>query len=263
MTPDAYLEMARTEDRHWWFAGRRAILSATIRQLDLPADCSILEVGTGTGGNLAMLTEVAHVSGMESDAAARSIAMQKTEGRFDIRAGSFPDCVPFAQERFDLICFFDVLEHIEADVESLALAKELLTTGGRMIVTVPAYRWLWSAHDEHLHHKRRYSASELAATARAAGLQVVRVSHFNTLLFPLAAIARLGRNARPSGTDIPREPINRIFTSVLGAERFLLKVFDLPFGLSLLAVLSADWQLDPSLAAEGGGRCPTNSGRHR
>lgn len=243
MNPDAYLEMSETESRHWWFAGRRAILARLIGEFDLPANARILEIGSGTGGNLQMLSSFGQVSAFEMDATARSIALGKTGGRFDIRPGRCPADIPFIGEKFDLICLFDVLEHIDDDIETLIAVQERLTEGGRILVTVPAYRWLWSAHDTFLHHKRRYSAGELRMKVMAAGLQPVRISYFNTLLFPLAAIVRLQDrllgSSSDSGTSIPPTPINRLFTVLFGSERFILSQCNLPFGVSLLGVLQA------------------------
>lgn len=243
MNPDAYLEMADTEARHWWFSGRRAILAHLIATFDLPTHARILEIGSGTGGNLQMLSSFGQVSALEMDATARSIASEKTGGRFDIRPGFCPTDIPFAGEKFDLICLFDVLEHIDKDVETFIAVKGLLAEGGRVLVTVPAYRWLWSTHDDFLHHKRRYSATELREKVAASGLQVVKISYFNTILFPLAAIVRLKDrllgNSSASGSSVPRAPINQLFKSLFSGERFLLAKMNLPFGVSLLGVLRA------------------------
>jgi SAM-dependent methyltransferase len=233
--------MADTEDRHWWFTGRRAILTSLIARLELPARARILELGCGTGGNLAMLAAFGCVSALEADATARAIAAEKTAGRFEIRAGRCPGEIPFEKRSFDLVCLFDVLEHIEEDVATLQAVAGLLAAGGRAVITVPAYRWLWSAHDELLHHKRRYSAGELRAKLAAAGLRVAALSYFNTLLFPLAAVARvkdrvLGEE-RASGTAVPARPVNRLLHAVFAAERFVVGRLPLPFGVSLLAVL--------------------------
>lgn len=241
MNPGAYVQMAETESRHWWFTGRRAILSDIIRSLDLPPRAKILELGSGTGGNLEMLARYGHVSALEMDATARSISMEKTAGRFDVRGGSCPSDIPFSGQQFDLVCLFDVLEHIEEDLATLTAVKALLAPRGRVLLTVPAYRWLWSAHDEFLHHKRRYSAAELRGKILAAGLRPARISHFNTLLFPLAAIARIKDRLTGSrvatGTGIPPAPLNGLLAAMLGAERHILGKVDLPVGVSLLAVL--------------------------
>jgi SAM-dependent methyltransferase len=243
MNPDAYVEMADTEARHWWFAGRRAVSASLIAGLKLPREARILEVGSGTGGNLAMLASFGTVSALEMNATARAIAARKTGGRFDIRAGLCPADIPFAGETFDLICLFDVLEHIDEDVATLAALKERLAANGRILLTVPANDWLWSTHDEFLHHKRRYSAAGLRAAVTAAGLRLDRMSYFNTLLFPLAALVRLKDRllGRPStsGRDVPARPVNWLLRQTFGMERFLLRLFRLPFGVSLFAILRA------------------------
>jgi SAM-dependent methyltransferase len=243
MNPAAYLEMAETESRHWWFSGRRAILSRIIKNLDLPQNSKILEVGCGTGGNLQMLAKSGEVSALEMDANARAIASNKTNNLYDIRAGYCPDEIPFHDQRFDLICMFDVLEHIEQDTETLIAIKQLLAKNGRILITVPAYQWLRGAHDEFLHHKRRYSRKELQTKIASTGLHPVKVSYYNTFLFPLAAIVRLKekifKNSTAIGTSIPAKPINELFKYIFTAEKFLLNKVNLPFGVSIIGIYQA------------------------
>jgi SAM-dependent methyltransferase len=241
MNPEAYLEMAETESRHWWFHGRRQILERLITQIKLKEGAKILEIGSGTGGNLDLLSRFGAVSAMEMDSEARAIATRKTGGRFNIRAGSCPDDLPFPGEKFDLICLFDVLEHIEQDRATLEALKPLLAQGGLILLTVPAYAWLWSVHDEYLHHKRRYTAPELRQKALGAGYRITRLAYFNTLLFPLAAVARIKDkllgSTSASGAQIPPAPLNSLLGLVFGLERFILDYFDPPFGVSLLCLL--------------------------
>ena len=244
MNPEAYLEMANTESVHWWFAARRDILDHVITKFGLPPTARILEAGSGTGGNLMMLSAHGSVSAIEMDEAACRIAREKTGDRVDLRRGHFPENIPFKGETFDLIAMFDVLEHVEQDVETLAALRSLLASDGRMLITVPAYQWMWSAHDVFLHHKRRYTAKRLRKTLTDAGLRVERVSYFNMWLLPLAALARLMDRLRPgarsSGTTIPPLFANRVLSSIFRSERRLLDWFDLPAGLSLLAVVRRD-----------------------
>lgn len=241
MDPNAYLDMADTEFRHWWFSARRVLLSSIINRLTLPPDARILEIGSGTGGNLEMLSAFGRVSALEMDATARSIANKKTFDQFDIRAGFCPTDIPFCDETFDLICLFDVLEHIEEDFTTLVAVKSLVAAEGKILITVPAYQWLWSRHDEFLHHKRRYSAQDLREKIINAGLRVDKISYFNTLLFPLAVIARfkdrLLGTASASGSEIPPDPLNVLLYRIFSAERYLLGKLSLPFGISLLAIL--------------------------
>ncbi|HEY8249551.1 MAG TPA: class I SAM-dependent methyltransferase [Burkholderiales bacterium] len=233
MHPSAYREMADTEGRHWWFTGRRKILSSLISRLGLPERARIVEIGCGTGGNLEMLSAFGELSAMETDDGARAIATEKAGPRVEIRAGRCPDDIRFAKGSFDLVCLFDVLEHIEEDLATLQAVGALLAPGGLAVITVPAYRWMWSAHDEFLHHKRRYTAGELRKKIAASGLKARKLSYFNTLLFPLAATARLFKLA---GTAVPAPPVNRLFHTVFSAERFVVGRLPLPFGVSLLAV---------------------------
>jgi len=241
LEPAAYIEMAEIQSRHWWFTGRRAILTSTIQQLMLPSNARILEIGCATGGNLDMLATFGKVSAFDMEESARVIANKKTGGVHDIRAGHCPDNIPFQGERFDLICLFDVLEHIEQDIETLAAIRSLLADDGRILITIPAYDWLYGVHDKFLHHRRRYSAREIRQHADATGYRLVRLSHFNTLLFPLAAIVRMKERLLGSkvaaGSRVPPEPVNGLLRTIFTAERTWLKHFNLPFGVSLLCLL--------------------------
>jgi SAM-dependent methyltransferase len=211
--------------------------------LGLPATARILEAGSGTGGNLSMLLAHGSVSAIEMDETACRIAREKADGRVDLRRGHFPDDIPFGGETFDLIVMFDVLEHVEQDVETLHALRGLLAPGGRMLITVPAYPWMWSEHDVFLQHKRRYTAETLRKALTGAGLRVERVSHFNMWLLPLAMLARLKDRLLPgrrsSGSAVPPAFVNRALFSIFRSERRLLDWFDLPAGVSLLAVVSA------------------------
>jgi SAM-dependent methyltransferase len=243
MNPEAYVEMAATESAHWWFRGRRRILDSIIGSMALPDAARILEAGSGTGGNLSMLSHHGSVSAFEMDDRARELAAEKASGRFILRAGSCPHAIPFPGEQFDLICMFDVLEHIDEDVATLAALRTHLAVGGRVLVTVPAYPWLWGAHDVFLHHKRRYTSRSLRQALAAGGLAVDRVTYFNMLLLPLAVLARLKdrliARKRSSGTTAPLAPVNAALGAIFSSERHLLTALNLPAGVSLLAIAHA------------------------
>lgn len=243
MNPEAYLEMSETESRHWWFSARRSILSRLIENLDLPQQSNILEVGCGTGGNLQMLSQFGSVAALETNATARAIAIEKTQNKFELRPGHCPDNIPFQDQHFDLICMFDVLEHIDQDTETLIALKQMLASDGRIILTVPAYQWLWSSHDEFLNHKRRYTLGRVRQIAVSAGLSPVKKSYFNTLLFPVIAVARLidklMGGSSVSGRNVPVDPLNGFLRALFGAERFLIDRLQIPFGASLVFVLES------------------------
>ena len=233
----AYVEMAEIEDAHWWFSARRLILEREIQRLNLPPRPRILEVGAGTGGNLGMLSKFGEVTAVEADAFARQSAEART-GQ-PMLAGSLPDAMPAFDKEFDLICLFDVLEHVEQSQTSLRVMAGLLNRGGRLMISVPAYMWLWTAHDTSLHHFRRYTVSRLADELASAGLAPQRLTYYNTLLFPLAVIDRLFarfRRGNPAGMKIPAAPVNKGFRRIFASEASWLCHGTLPFGLSVLAV---------------------------
>lgn len=240
MRPEAFIEMAEVQDDHWWFKGRREILRSVIAKLPLPRSPRILEIGAGTGGNLMMLSQFGSVKALEMDDYARSIARRRTMERVDIQEGQLPDGIPIKDE-FDLVCLFDVLEHVERDLDSLKAIRRIVSPDGCLLITVPAYAWLWSEHDMRLNHVRRYTAGELARKAREAGWTVRRMTYFNTLLFPIATVARMTDKIfprrQPAGTAIPAPFINSVLYRVFSIEKVLLRAINFPFGVSLMAQL--------------------------
>jgi SAM-dependent methyltransferase len=232
-----YENMRRVEQHHWWFRGRREILSDQLRGLNLPAGARILEVGCGTGGNLKMLARFGAVTGLEPDEPSRAYA-QETAG-VPVLGGFLPGPLPALGAPFDLIAALDVIEHLEDDRGSVIALAKLLKPGGRMLTTVPAHPWMWSGHDVAHHHRRRYRKADYLELFAAAGLRVVRASYFNTLLFPPIALVRLAKPGREGGGGddaTPAGPLNRLLTAIFGFEARLLRAGDLPFGVSLLVV---------------------------
>lgn len=239
MEPEAYHALRLLQDQHWWFRGRRQVLTSLIDSF-LPTDgetTEILEAGCGYGGNLAMLAQFGSVRGFELDDQARCFA-RETSG-LPVAYGVLPDQPGFADERFDLVAMLDVLEHIDDDVGSLQRLRCMLKPGGHILITVPALPWLWSKHDEIHHHKRRYSRKSLMLALHAAQLRPARIGYFNSLLLPLAIAQRFGdrvmaREARVD--DLPPKTLNAMFARIFGWESKLLGRLPMPLGLSLYAV---------------------------
>jgi SAM-dependent methyltransferase len=236
-----YLDMRRVEDEHWWFVGRRAIVREAIAGLAL-ARPRILDAGCGTGGNLAMLSGFGDVIGLELDPTA--VAAARSRGAWRIERGGLPVDRPAWRAQFDLVVMTDVLEHIEDDAGALTSVAALLRPGGHLLLTVPAFRFLWSAHDTAHHHRRRYTAAGLRAAIARAGLVAGRVSYFNCVLFPAIAAVRLaGRFAGGAGgtpgLGLPAAPVNRALAALFAAERHVLRRAGFPFGVSILALATA------------------------
>ena len=236
-----YDRMAELDELHWWYRARREVLAALIeRTMDLPRKANILEVGCGTGHNIKMLEQFGKVDGIEIDPEARAFA-EKRLGR-SIASAPLPEMPGIQRNHYDLVAALDVVEHIEDDKAAVAALASCLKPGGKILVTVPAHQWMWSAHDELNHHKRRYSKAGLKALIQGSGLCLDSIGYFNSLLFPLAVGARLAAKLtrRGGGDDsLPPKPVNYVFERAFAAERRLVGKVPLPPGLSLFAVASA------------------------
>jgi SAM-dependent methyltransferase len=233
----SYAAVHAEEDRgHWWFVGRRAVILQEMARR-LPAGGGrIAELGCGSGGMLEALARFGPAVGVESDAGLRDRARARG---LDARPGSLPHDIPLEASRWDAVCLFDVLEHVEDEAGSLRACIRLLAPGGRLFVTVPAYAWLWSPHDELLGHRRRYTAGSLRRAAETAGLVVERLTYFNSLLaLPIIAVRLVRAALRRPGHDLDRPAplVNRLLAACFAAEARLLRFASAPFGISILLV---------------------------
>jgi SAM-dependent methyltransferase len=236
-----YQQMAELDDRHWWYRARRRILAELIRrEARPPANAQILEIGCGTGHNLAMLSGFGHIDGLELDDEARALS-EKRLGR-KVMSSPLPELAEVSNRHYDLIGAFDVIEHIENDRAALASIATKLKPGGKFVMAVPAHQWMWSAHDVVNHHKRRYSKRSLKTLIEGSPLQLDKIGYFNSLLFPLALAERAAsklRGKESAGVALPPVPLNAALEKVFGLERHLVGRLPLPIGLSLFAVASA------------------------
>jgi SAM-dependent methyltransferase len=240
MDPVLYQQMRELEDRHWWFVGRRRIVSSVLQSLQLPAESSILDLGCGTGGNLHMLSQFGALTAVELDANAASLA--RARGVAPVLRGKLPDALPFAPQSFDLVTMLDVLEHIADDAATLQTVHRLLVPGGHLLLSVPAFAFLWGPHDEMHHHQRRYRRAPLRHLLEANGFRVRLLSYCNSWLFPPAALVRLLHRVLPLGGSnvelaMPPAPLNAVLANLFASERFVLPHLSLPFGISLLALV--------------------------
>jgi SAM-dependent methyltransferase len=255
--PDTYdagcfERLAAIEDRHFWFVNRARVIEQLVREITrhLPNSPALLEVGCGNGTLLCAIARACprvRVMGMDlfSEGLARA---QHVSGCPLVRGDIF--LPPFAQ-RLDLIGMFDVLEHLENDIEALTSVRTMLSRGGSLLLTVPAHPALWSYFDEYSCHKRRYTITELTQKLAATGYEVTYATEYMCSLLPLLWISRnLARAltfrkrdsaADLAGTDLKVVPVlNEIIGwSIAWEARFITRRRRLPFGASIIAVAKA------------------------
>ncbi|MBI3910246.1 MAG: class I SAM-dependent methyltransferase, partial [Armatimonadetes bacterium] len=198
-------------------------------------------VGCGTGGLLRQLAATPGVEAVGLDVYPTALRLCPSAGIRGLVLGS-AERLPFASDTFHAVTALDVLEHLEDDRAAVREIARVLVLGGVVVATVPAYQWLWSGHDEALHHRRRYVASEIRRLFTDAGLQVSRLTYLLTALFPLAAALRMKERLTKRARDfqaalipVPR-PINRWLIALHAAEAAVAERIGLPYGLSVLVV---------------------------
>lgn len=232
MRSDEFTKMRALQDAHWWFDGRRYLLRSLVRKLAL-RNSLILDAGCGTSFAYNELREAGTVISLDSSPEA-----------FIDREKNLLACLarleqsPFPDETFDLIVALDLLEHLDDDHQALVEAYRVCRTGGYLFVTVPAYQWAWSHHDEVLGHRRRYSAHTLGCTVQKAGFIICRSSYFVSSILVPALVYRIIRQrfAKPEDSSdlapVPA-PLNHLLRLCMRIEAHLALGIGLPFGLSV------------------------------
>jgi len=216
------------------------VLDGAIAALDLPAGARILDAGCGSGRNMVELARFGTVTGVELSDTSVELARARNSG--DVVEGSVLE-MPFAADSFDLAVSLDVIEHLEDDLAALRELRRTVAPGGLLLVTVPAYQWLWSGHDVINHHHRRYTRRTLQRVAEQAGWSQVRTTYFNSLLLPAAIVLRVldrfSRKTTESSLDlwVPPAPLNTLLEQPLNLEAAMIaRGGRIPAGLSLMAV---------------------------
>jgi SAM-dependent methyltransferase len=240
-----YETMFDVEDRHWWYVGLRDLIARSIATRTRGDSArSILDAGCGTGSFLE------GCRGYRAYGVERSAAAFPFLGRrgLDNAVRADVERMPFPDRTFDLVVSADVLSCIGApgDVRALREFRRVLKPKGSLLLNLPAYESLRSAHDAAVHTRRRYTRGQLLGLLRDAGLEVAQVSYRNSFLFPVAALIRLTKNLRgpkdvADRSDLGRLPtlVNRTLTLPILLENRLLGLgFAFPFGLSLFCIAS-------------------------
>ena len=246
--PSFFQQLAKVEDRHFWFQARNRLISSIARKLTsaLRPGYRVLEVGCGTGNVLRVLRQACTdgtVVGLELWFDGLRFAQQRSTG--PLVQGDVRHC-PFGKP-FDLIGMFDVLEHIPEERETLVALREALAPGGRLILTVPAHQYLWSYFDQAAQHCRRYSSQEIRDRLVEAGFQVEFLSQFMACIFPVVWLFRKISTRRALGAEDARTlalkefrvipVINGLLTALLKLETgWVSRGHRLPIGSSLIVV---------------------------
>jgi ubiquinone/menaquinone biosynthesis C-methylase UbiE len=238
---DFFGQLVSLEAQHFWFRSRNRLITWALKHY-FPDAKSFLEIGCGTGFVLSGIEATCPnltVYGSEAFSKGLSFASQRLNKaelfQMDARR------IPFLEE-FDVIGCFDVLEHIQEDVDVLAEIYRSVVPGGGVLLTVPQHPWLWSYQDDYSHHLRRYCTAPLRVAMERIGFEIIRMTSFVSLLLPLMVLSRWSRRKAKPDSDVMAEfkispRINAILENVLNLERRLIqKNISFPAGGSLLVV---------------------------
>lgn len=239
MQQHTYAIMNRVEDSHWWYVGRRKILESFLRQIIEELQIQnpiILDVGCGTGGNLEMLAQFGAAEGVDvSDDALEFCRLKGLKAHKGLA-----ESLPFANESFDVVTALDVVEHLDDDIAGLKEMFRVLKTGGKTLIFVPAFMWLWGVQDDISNHRIRYTKKQIVERLEKAGFQIERATYANWTFFaPILAGRTLMKvtGIKPeSENNVNVSALNGIFGRIFAAERLWLKNFDFPFGVSIVIV---------------------------
>jgi SAM-dependent methyltransferase len=244
MQEHTYPIMYEVEGRHWWFLGRRQIISSFVERIckDLGKhEPRILDVGCGTGANLQLLADFGVAEGV--DVSDEALDFCRARGLSKVKQGA-AEALPYEDASFDLVTGLDVVEHLDDDVAGLREMHRVLRRGGRALLFVPAFMFLWGVQDDISHHRRRYTVTELKARLAEAGLTLERATYANITFFMPILIGRVIMRltgVRPaSENNITIGALNGLLGWILGAERWWLHWMNFPFGVSIVCVARRD-----------------------
>lgn len=233
--------MAEYEQSYWWHLGRLRIIQTYLQLINRGRkNLKILNVGSGTGGTVNMLETFGHTDNV--DTSEEAIRYMRRQGHKNVTKVEGV-ALPFKNKTYDVVGAFDVLEHIPEEIAALKEWKRVLKDDGAILITVPAYQWLWSSHDISLHHQRRYTIGRLQAAAKKAGLRLEKRSY--AIFFSLALIvgfrmiSKIQRRPSTPETSYVVLPVwvNTVFTKLLYGEALLHRKLSLPAGSTVIAIL--------------------------
>ena len=240
MMEHTYPILFRVEQTHWWHIGRRRILADFVQAICREVKDRrprILDVGCGTGANLIMLSKYGDAEGV--DISEDALAFCRERGLDKVKLGAGEE-LPYEDNTFDLVTAFDVVEHMDDDLAGLREMRRVLQPGGRVLLFVPTFMFLWGLQDDVSHHRRRYRLSQLRRVVEQAGFEIERMTYANiTFFLPILLIRKLMRLTgikTQSENTINVSAFNGVLGRVLGAESWFLRHVNLPFGVSGVCV---------------------------
>ncbi|MBN1274290.1 MAG: class I SAM-dependent methyltransferase [Candidatus Aminicenantes bacterium] len=239
MEKSAVAVEARVEEFHWWFRGRRKLLSEMIQNLPVSLKSPVLDVGTSTGTNLRLLRGLGFGNFIGTDIHDDALAFCAEKGFGQVKKGDV--CrLPFEDKMFKLVLATDILEHVENEALALTEINRVLSPEGYVVLTVPAFRFLWGIQDDVSHHKKRYTKRELISAVEVAGLRCLESFYFNYIFFLPIFFARrtlkVLRIRLKSENQINCPLINSFFTGVFSFDVRTSKRFKPPIGVSILVL---------------------------
>ena len=240
MKEHTYPIMFRIEQSHWWYTGRRKILASFVEDICRRVTDRrprILDVGCGTGANLLMLSKYGDAEGV--DVSEDALAFCRERGLENVKLGA-AEQLPYDDDTFDLVTALDVVEHLDDDLAGLREMRRVLRPGGRVLLFVPTFMFLWGLQDDVSNHRRRYRMPELGRVLKQAGFEIERTTYANiTFFMPILAMRKLMRLTgikAESENNINVSAFNGMLGRMLGAESFVLRYMNIPFGVSGLCV---------------------------
>lgn len=237
MDPNEIAKMHQLEDDHWWFQGKKYLIETILDQTYIPPG-RFLDIGCGTGVFLRTLEKRGTAYGLDLSEQALSYC-QRDGCRLLVRAAG--GGLPFKDNSFSLVTLLDMIEHVDNDSEVLRGAYRICRPGGVVVVTVPAFSFLWGRHDDAHHHKKRYVRTQLRDIGISAGFTLEKLTYTNFFIFVPVLLRRIiSRKASSSKeSDLRHTPklINETLKWIYRLEAFYLKKADFPWGVSLLMIL--------------------------
>lgn len=237
MRKDLYQELYSLENSHWWHISKRKIVRKLIEKYNHLEDPKILDVGCGTGKNMEDLKSLGIVYGLDSSPDA--ISFCKKRGLKNLIL-AYAEKTHFKKSSFDIVTLLDVLEHTD-DYKTLKEVYRILKINGLLVITVPAFNWLWSSWDVVLHHQRRYTTNNLVRILKKENFEVIKISYiYSFLVLPALVIRTLKsfffKKLYPSDFKLSSSFFNQLMLKFTDVEAFLIILISIPIGTSIIAV---------------------------